>query len=116
MSGKPSRGEVWWVNLNPTKGHEQRGIRPALVVSADRLNHGHADLAMVVPITRTARGIPFHVQIDPPEGGLHERSFLKCEDLRSVSVGERFSNPLGIVSAATLAKVEDILRILLDLY
>jgi mRNA interferase MazF len=116
MGGKPSRGEVWWVDLYPTRGHEQRGIRPALVVSANRLNHGNADLAWIVPITRTALSIPFHLELEPPEGGVTERSYLKCEDLRSVSVSEQFRDPLGVVTPATMTSVEGILRVLLDIY
>ena len=52
----PSRGEVWRVDLEPVRGHEQGRLRPALVVSNDILNHGPAELVTVVPIT--ARGRP----------------------------------------------------------
>jgi hypothetical protein len=38
----PCRGEIWRVNLNPSRGHEQAGIRPALIVSVDMFNHGPA--------------------------------------------------------------------------
>ena len=110
----PLRGEVWNVDLNPTRGREQRGSRPALVVSTDRFNRGPAELVVVVPITGTERGIPLHVRIDPPEGGLKKRSFVKCEDVRSVS-RERLTRRWGVVSRATLSAVEDRLRILLEL-
>jgi len=64
----PSRGEVWTVNLNPVRGHEQAGYRPGLVVSADTFNHGLAGLLVIIPITTKEKGIPFHVIINPPEG------------------------------------------------
>jgi mRNA interferase MazF len=107
----PSRGEVWLVNLNPVRGHEQAGERPALVVSADIFNHGPAGLVVVVPTTTRERGIPFHVEVIPPEGGLRKRSFIKCEDVRSIST-ERLSKCLGEICSATMAQVEDRLRIL----
>ena len=109
-----SRGEIWIVNLNPTRGREQQGIRPALVVSADGFNHGRAGLVLVVPLTTTHRGIPLHVQINPPEGDVRETSYAMCEAVRSVST-DRLERAWGTVSAATLALVEDRLRIVLDL-
>ena len=54
----PSRGAVWLVDLNPTKGHEQAGIRPGLVVSNDIFNHGPAGLVVLLPLTTRDRQIP----------------------------------------------------------
>ncbi len=111
---EPSRGEIWLVNLNPVCGHEQAGRRPALVVSVDGFNHGPAGLVIVIPITTKDKGIPLHVGVFPPEGGLNEQSFIKCEDVRSVAK-ERLVRCLGRVEEGTLAEVEDRLRILLGL-
>lgn len=110
----PLRGEIWTVDLNPTRGHEQAGKRPALVFSADLFNEGPAGLVVVLPITSKEKGIPFHVEISPPEGGLKTRSFVKCEDIRSVA-RERLSKRWGGVSRATMDEIEDRIRILLDL-
>jgi mRNA interferase MazF len=110
----PSRGEIWMVDLNPTRGREQAGVRPALVVSVDTFNHGPAALAVVLPLTSRAKGIPLHVTVDPPEAGLSMRSFIKTEDVRSVAI-ERLTRRLGQVTDATMARVEDRLRILLGL-
>ena len=110
----PSRGEIWLVNLNPARGHEQAGIRPALVISVDTFNHGPADLVVVLPITSKYKGIPFHVKVNPPEGNLDKESFIKCEDVRSISK-IRLEKLIGEVFNNTLIKVEDRLKILLDL-
>jgi mRNA interferase MazF len=67
---EPLRGQVWMADLDPTKDHEQAGKRPVLVVSADVFNAGPADLVVVLPITSKAKGIPTHVAVSPPEGGL----------------------------------------------
>jgi mRNA interferase MazF len=110
----PLHGEVWTVDLNPTRGREQRGQRPALVVSTNAFNRGPADLVVVLPITGTQRGIPLHVRIAPPEGGLKKLSFVKVEDVRSVSK-QRCTKRWGRVAPQTMAMVEDRLRVLLEL-
>lgn len=115
MISKVNRGEIWLVDLNPTLGHEQGGTRPCLVISDNMLNHGPADLAIVIPITTKDKGIASHVRLDPPEGGLREVSFIKTEDIRSVSVSERFVKRWGVIDMSTLQKVERNLGFLLKL-
>ena len=109
-----SRGEIWLTDLNPVRGHEQAGKRPVLVVSADAFNHGPANLVVVVPLTTRDRGIPLRVPIEPPDGGVRDRSFAMCEAVRSVST-ERLVRRFGAVGGSTLAAVEDRLRILLQI-
>jgi mRNA interferase MazF len=115
MSGsEPSRGDVWSINLDPTVGREQAGVRPALVVSVDKFNHGPADLVVVLPITSKNKNQPIHVLVKPPEGGLSMLSFIKCDDIRSVSK-QRLKQFYGTVSTQTMAEVEKRIRILLNL-
>jgi mRNA interferase MazF len=111
---RPARGEVWLASLNPTRGHEQAGVRPVVVVSEDTFNHGPAGLVVIVPMTTTWRGILLHILVNPPEGGLRRQRVIKCEDIRSISL-ERLIEQWGRLSAATMAVVEDRLRILLQL-
>ena len=115
MTAQPTRGEIWLANLNPTRGHEQAGDRPVLIISTNGFNQGPADLVFVLPLTGKDRGLPFHIPVDPPEGGLTSRSFVLCDALRSISKERLGTQPWGAVSAQTLAKVEDILRLLLEL-
>jgi mRNA interferase MazF len=110
----PQRGEIWLADLDPTRGREQAGRRPVLVVSVGAFNESKAGLAVVIPLTSTARGIPWHVAVVPPEGGLKNSSYLMCEAIRSVS-RERLLKRWGAVSVAVRAEVEDRLRILLGL-
>ncbi len=116
MTTLPSRGEIWEANLDPTEGHEQAGKRPVLVVSTDKFNHGPAELVIIAPLTRTGRRIPLHVEVEPPEGGLSATSYILCDSVRSISrrrlIGSR---PWGVVSFETMDKVDDTLRILLEL-
>lgn len=111
---KPSRGEIWILNLDPTRDREQAGSRPALVISVNAFNHGPADLVVILPVTSRAQGIPFHVALAPPEGGVRQPSFIKCEDVRSVSKS-RLLERWGVVTPPTMAAVEDRLRILMGL-
>ena len=110
----PARGEVWLADLNPTRGREQAGRRPVLVVSEDLFNRGAAGLLIVLPLTSTIRGIPSHVPVSPPEGGVRNASAILCEAVRSVSV-ERLVARWGAVQARTMSAVEDRLRMLLRL-
>jgi mRNA interferase MazF len=110
----PSRGEVWIATLDPVVGHELASTRPILVVSVDPFNHGPAELAIVLPITSVAKRVSSHVRVDPPEGGLKVRSYVKYEGIRSIST-QRLGRRLGRVSPATMAEVEDRLRLVLGL-
>lgn len=115
MRRQPLRGEIWTASLNPTRGHEQAGERPVLVLSNNIFNEGPAGLVFVAPLTRTDRHIPVHVSVDPPEGGVHSRSFILCDHARSIAKERLGDEPWGKVSRETLAQVEDMLRLLLDL-
>ena len=111
---RPCRGDIWTVNLDPTKGHEQAGDRPAVVLSVDRFNHGPAGLVIVVPLTSTQRDLPIHIKIEPPEGGLTRTSFAMCEMVRSISMA-RLDAYWGRLSGQSLASVSECVRILLGL-
>ena len=108
------RGEVWLAELDPTRGHEQAGTRPVLVVSDDAYNRSRTHLVVIVPITSRWRGMPLHVLVDPPEGGLTVTSTILCEGVRSVAA-ERLLVRWGRVEAATMAAVDGRLRRLLAL-
>lgn len=114
MTAALTRGQVWLVDLDPTRGHEQAGRRPALIISTDGFSRGPAGLVVVLPLTTAVRGIRWHVEVLPPEGGLRQRSFIKCEDVRSIST-DRLVAPWGSVAASTLSQVEQRLRFLLEL-
>jgi mRNA interferase MazF len=111
----PFRGDVWLFEPEEGRGHEQTGTRPGLILSIDRFNRSGADLVLIIPLTsRHKIGIPWHVEVLPPEGGVTMRSSIKCEDLRSSST-ERLIRWLGTVSAETLHEVEERVRVLLGL-
>ncbi len=110
----PTRGEVWYVSLDPTVGREQSGKRPALILSVDEFNQSGAQLVVALPITSKAKGIIHHVRVESPEGGLTQDSFIKCEDIRSISK-VRLLQRIGTVSDKTIKSVQDRIRMLLGL-
>lgn len=114
MQKQPARGDVWFVTFDPVRGREQAGKRPCLVLSVDQFNSGPAELVVVLPMTTKDKRIPFHVRVDPPEGGLEHPSFVKCEDVRSISK-LRLDRCWGRVSTVTMQAIEYRLRILLGL-
>lgn len=110
----PSRGEIWTVNLEPTKGHEQGKTRPALIISADGINKSRAELVIVIPVGSKDKKVPSHVKIEPPEGGVDVTSYIMCEHIRSVST-KRLVELWGTVSVPTLQEVATKLKIVLRL-
>jgi mRNA interferase MazF len=98
------QGEVWDADLEPVTGHEQGGSRPVMIVSVDELSSGAGEMCIVVPLTRTDRGTPVHVRIEPREGGLTAVSFAMPENMRSISRA-RLARRRGAVRDETLINV-----------
>jgi mRNA interferase MazF len=113
MSG-PSRGEIWNADLDPTRGREQAGRRPVLVVSTNAFNHGPAELVVVLPVTTKDKRIPWHVPVKSGSGGLTRESFVMCEAVRCVSC-QRLFKRLGAVPPSVIEEAELRLRMLLEL-
>lgn len=109
----PLRGEVWITDFGLTRGREQAGRRPALVISADEYNRSPSGLVVVMPITSRAPKVPWHVEVSAGEAGLTSNGSILCDHLRSVSVDRLFTN-LGSIRYPTLEEVERLMRFLLE--
>jgi mRNA interferase MazF len=109
------RGEVWRADLSPTRGTEQSGVRPVLVVQTDRAN-AHSPHTIVLPFTTRIRQrlLPSHVLVPAGEGGLTQESVALGEQIRVVDVG-RLTTRLGALSAQRMLEVADALRAVLEL-
>lgn len=103
------RGDIVWTDLDPARGHEQRGARPALVVASDSYLAAVRELTIVLPITSVDRGWPHHVLIGGLRTGLTRRSFAMTEQPRTISTG-RVSRTAGSADDATMAEVDLWLR------
>jgi len=85
-----------------------------MIVSVDKFNQGPAELIIVVPITKKNRNIPSHVFVPKGEAGLDIDSYIKVEDIRSISK-ERLVRYRGDLSYPRIEAVQQILRVLLEL-
>ena len=94
----PRKGHFVAVTFDPQSGHEQRGRRPALVVSNDLFNK-HTGLCIACPITGTRREYPFHVAI--PEGEA-VTGFVMVEQVRSIDYRARGVKRIGDASERVL--------------
>lgn len=112
----PARGEIWWASLDPVIGHEQAGMRPVLIVSADTYNQGPLGLVVIVPMTRRIRPFPLHVAVQPEETGLTSAGAIMCDQPRVIAK-QRFLNqrPAGRLDAAIMERVDQLLKTVLDL-
>ena len=84
----PDRGDIVWLNFSPQAGHEQAGRRPALVLTPRSYND-RTDLALLCPVTTTAKGYPFEVSL-PPGGditGVVLSDHIKSLDWRARQAG-----------------------------
>lgn len=100
----PDKGDFVTVTFDPQSGHEQRGRRPALVLSNLAFNQA-TGLAIVCPLTNTIRGIPFHLPV-PDTSSL--TGFVMVEQVKSVDYVARQAR---FVEAAPLTLVEDAIAI-----
>ena len=79
------QGDIVYLDFDPQAGHEQKGRRPALVVSNDLFNRVNS-LTMVCPITHTDRKSPFHVRLD---GRTKTDGFIMCDQARMLDLNSR---------------------------
>ena len=76
----PERGEVYWLELDPQSGREQRGRRPALILSPSVYN-GKVGLAVCCPLTTQVKGYPFEVVIP---SGLPAKGAVLADQVKSL--------------------------------
>ncbi len=101
----PRKGDLIALTFDPQSGHEQRGRRPALVVSNDLFNR-HTGLCIVCPITKTPRDYPFHVSV--PEGQ-DVTGFVMVEQVKSIDFRSRKAKRIGKAPEHLLAEALSIL-------
>ena len=102
----PRRGDVWLVDFDPSVGAEIQKVRPAVVLSRDRV--GHLPLRVVIPLTHLKRSHTRYSWFVPipasAANGLHKDSGADAFQVKSVSEN-RFTQYLGVVSAQELVAI-----------
>jgi mRNA interferase MazF len=103
--------QVWLVDFGNPVGHEEGGVRPAVVVGSATHCRFPIEMAIVVPLTTRDRGLDHHVRIDSAQSGLVRPSWARTEDITAVSTQRlRRQQPLGTVSADEINRLSEWLR------
>ena len=99
------QGDVIWLDFDPQTGHEQRGRRPALVVSNESFNR-FSKMSMVCPITNIDKNHPFHVR-------LNQKTFVQgvilCDQSRTLDIYARNYEKIESLPKSLLSEVIDII-------
>lgn len=101
----PRQGDLVTLDFDPQSGHEQRGRRPALVISKDAFNKA-TGMAMCCPVTNTDRKVPFHVAV---AGRSSLTGFVMCERVKSLDFRAR---NMRLIERAPQELLEDVLAII----
>jgi len=118
-----SRGQIYFVNLGPTKGREQAARRPVLVVSSDAINRQPLVVTVVVgtDAKNVPRDYPTNVRVGAKEAGLRMDTVFLCFQIRSLDASRFFAsktgrlNLIGAMPPDRMREVERALRLVLKL-
>jgi len=80
----PEQGDIVALSFDPQSGHEQKGRRPAVIISNKTFNQ-HIGLAFACPITNTKRDFPFHIEIESK----NITGFIMGEQMKSIDYNSR---------------------------
>ena len=109
------RGEIWFVNLDPTIGHEIKKSRPAVIIQND-LGNKYSPITIIAPITsqNLDKIYPVEVLLHRKESGLEKDSKALLNQIRAIDK-KRLVKKLGNIDEETLDKIDDAIRISLGL-
>ncbi len=111
----PVRGAVVLVTLDPAEGHEQRGTRPCVVVSAPEVvSHQRFPMVCVIPLTGTPGDGVLYPVLEPGASGLRKRSWALVGQIRAVDK-RRIVRVYGTVSRPELERIDEGMRAFLGL-
>jgi mRNA interferase MazF len=102
----PEQGDIVFLDFNPQAGHEQKGKRPALVVSNKTYNK-FVKMAIVCPITNTNRNFPLHVKLDERT---QTTGVIMCEQLKALDI---YARNVSFYEKAPKDIVEEVVDILI---
>jgi mRNA interferase MazF len=99
------RGDIYWADLSPTRGHEQSGLRPALIISHDVFNERSGTvIALAITSQESRAGFPLTMEIRSAK--LPKQSWVKIDQIRTLAV-ERLGKKLGRISPEELNRIID---------
>lgn len=101
----PKQGDICYMDFAPTKGHEQSGLRPAVVISRDNFNK-YTNMVIICPITTNTKKFPTHYEL---ENTLKVKGAVLCEHIRSIDFN---ACKLSFVEKINKEELEEILDII----
>jgi mRNA interferase MazF len=107
MAYNAKQGDIIWMSFDPQTGREQKGRRPAIVVSNNGFNNFAKTMAMVCPITNTDRSIPIQVKLD---GRTATSGVIMCDQAKILDVRKRDAEFIEKVPEDIIFEVADIIN------
>lgn len=106
ISGNVERGSIIWLNMYPTKGHEQNGWRAAIVLSDGLIDPNNSKFAMVVPVTTQVKNYPFEVKV--PNGIHTNNQRVPFDELSGVVLTDQAKSlDISARDAVVIGKVDE---------
>jgi mRNA interferase MazF len=99
------RGEIYWADLQPVRGHEQGGVRPVVIISHDLFN-GRSGTVIALAITSQPQRAGFPLTLQLPPNALPRPSWVKISQVRTLST-ERLGSRIGQLPEGDLARLVD---------
>jgi mRNA interferase MazF len=97
------RGDIFWADLNPTRGREQAGLRPVVVISQDIFNE-HSGTVIAMAITSQPQRAGFPLTLELTDIKLPKQSWVKISQIRTLSA-ERLGDKIGHVPQEILMQL-----------
>ena len=105
MPYTPNQGDIIMINFDPQAGHEQKGRRPALVVS-NKIYNSHCKMVMACPITNTDKKHAFHILLDDRT---ETTGVILCDQIRALDISARNAVYVEYVSDDVLDEAIDLI-------
>jgi mRNA interferase MazF len=104
VTNQIQRGDVWWADLNPTRGREQNGIRPIVVISCNALNR-NSGTVICLPLTSSEPRAAFPLTLEITSADLPKKSWVKISQIRVLSV-DRLTDKIATISVQELDQIQ----------
>lgn len=99
------QGEIWYADLNPTKGSEQSGFRPVVIASGNLLN-SHLKVVIVCPLTTSVKGYRGNSILEPTKANsLTQKSEVLVFHIRSISK-DRLVRKIGSITKKEINQIQ----------
>ncbi len=110
MKHIPTKGDIINISFDPSLGHEQKGFRPALILT-DKIYTEKSDLIICIPLTTLIKNYPFEVEINFK----NKKSVALVDQVKTLDISIRKYKILGSISKDKMEEIDELLKLLLKL-